>query len=54
LFIAKLKRPDQKLRKDEARSESRKPPPGKGGEKFCGELGIRFCSFKVVDEKDGI
>jgi hypothetical protein len=27
---------------------------GKGGEKFYGEPGIRFCSFKVVDEKDGI
>jgi hypothetical protein len=27
---------------------------GKGGEKFCGEPGIRFCSFQVVDEKDGI
>jgi hypothetical protein len=27
---------------------------GKGGEKFCGEPGIRFCSFKVVDETAGI
>jgi hypothetical protein len=27
---------------------------GKGGEKFYGELGIRFRSLQVVDEKDGI
>jgi hypothetical protein len=54
LFIAEIERPDQKLRKNQARSESRKPPLGKGGEKFCGEPGIRFCSLQVVDEKDGI
>jgi hypothetical protein len=54
LFIAEIERPDQKLRKNQARSESREPPLGKGGEKFCDEPGIRFCSLQVVDEKDGI